>query len=418
MFNELSGSQLSENNISISWDEYLKLCYILSLKIPDTFSQNDKILPLIHSNIEGLIAIGASLLAGLVPVLAPEINKTACLWDPGKLDIKTMLDESISENIPEDSYFIKKGVCLCFLTSGSTGNAKQIEKHWFQLLSEALVLRDLYKIKPYDQILSLVSPFHIYGFLHGFLLSVLSGASVTFAKPIGGLFNLDEISNDIKLLVSVPAMWPLVENLLTKNKIDSVVSSSANFGSKREKLLLEYKDTDFYELYGSTETGGIGYRIIEKDNPFKTLKGVRLKKSSEDETMIMSEFIGKTWVPLADDLNLINKSKFIYKGRNDRIFKYGGKRFSLDKVENNLKNLISSCQIICHFKENDKSLKGGSLISYIEGDKLDLIGLRKSYENKYSEPFPSNFYFISKFPTGVNGKVSIDMLEKIREVNA
>jgi acyl-CoA synthetase (AMP-forming)/AMP-acid ligase II/3-hydroxymyristoyl/3-hydroxydecanoyl-(acyl carrier protein) dehydratase len=95
------------------------------------------------------------------------------------------------------------------------------------------------------------------------------------------------------------------------------------------------------EVYGSTETGGIGWRSVLSAGappPWLPLPGVRLAIDPEDGVlMVASPFLpAPGWHRTGDGAELLPDGRFELRGRVDRIVKIEERRISLTEVEQRL----------------------------------------------------------------------------------
>jgi acyl-CoA synthetase (AMP-forming)/AMP-acid ligase II len=131
-----------------------------------------------------------------------------------------------------------EGWKLTLCTSGSTGEPKRIQKTGAGLLAEVRDLAGIYQWHEKDVILSLVSPLHIYGLLHSFLLPWFGRATVEFVSfQDGPVDPLTLSSSHYTGVVAVPATWSFVKDLLDTKTIDTLVMSGAPFGDRRRREL-------------------------------------------------------------------------------------------------------------------------------------------------------------------------------------
>jgi acyl-coenzyme A synthetase/AMP-(fatty) acid ligase len=306
-----------------------------------------------------------------------------------------------------------------FSTSGSTGDAKAIGKSIEGLLTEVEELKKLYQLKNNSKIVSLVRPFHIYGFLHSFLLPLMTDSTAIYWPVQSVLASLENgFPESPAMLITVPAHWNLIKKIWSETRTEQVVSSAAIFGKERTRELEHYRKSfdHYHEILGSTETGGIGYRLLEEDQAFFTaFKGIHLESHS-DGTKIFSPFLYPAQAVVSSDRLEIQdpvKGTFAHLGRSDRIFKYAGLRHSLCEVEDLLKALSEASQVIAAFDEDERVPQGGILSAWIESDgsQIDLKTLQLNYLAKSSCPYPRRIHLLATFPRDAQGKVSIKQLK-------
>ena len=224
-------------------------------------------------------------------------------------------------------------------------------------------------------------------------------------------------------LLLIPSLWALLPTML-KCRPRLMLTSGSSLGKHREDIFLNLRktlntETKLIEILGSTETGGFGFREIgvHAEKTFQLFSSCKIilengyYKLSSPYTFNSFELF-----ELEDKLELINENTFIHEGRKDKIFKYGGKRFSLREVEINMKKYFD-CDVKCFFEEDEALAKGGNLIAFIECAQVDsknLFILQKKYSKENSTPFPNSTYFIEKFLANAMGKVTLNELLKLK----
>jgi acyl-coenzyme A synthetase/AMP-(fatty) acid ligase len=301
---------------------------------------------------------------------------------------------------------------LTLCTSGSTGEPKRIQKTGAGLLAEVRDLAKIYGWGPTDVVLSLVSPLHIYGLLHAFLLPWFCGASVEFVSfQEGPIDPLELSSTHYAGVIGVPATWSFVKDLLVCKSISMLVMSGAPFGDKRrsELLGLERKPERAWEILGSTETGGIGSRsLLHMDDAFRCLPSVNVYEDNGQQ-WVSSPYLQpeRRW-PLADRLEILGDGVFRHQGRSDRIFKYAGQRYALGEVEKALSRVFDHVETVARFHGDESVAQGGWLEVWIERDALEPgIAARRAYQQYTRAPFPHRLHFLPQFPRDAQGKLQI-----------
>ncbi|HET9240577.1 MAG TPA: AMP-binding protein [Oligoflexus sp.] len=301
---------------------------------------------------------------------------------------------------------------LTLCTSGSTGEPKRIQKTGAGLLAEVRDLAGIYGWREGDAILSLVSPLHIYGLLHSFLLPWFCRASVEFVNFQKGPIDIPDLaSTRYAAVIAVPATWSFVKDLLNSRSLGTLVMSGAPFGAKRRGELQEFsrKPERAVEILGSTETGGIGMRsLLEPEDCFRCLPSVRIMEES-GEQWVLSPYVqpATRWV-LADRLEVKSDGRFLHQGRSDRIFKYAGQRYALAEVETALSRIHAHAETLAFFHRDDAVAQGGWLEAWIESDPLPVDAeVRRRYQAETPAPFPHRVHFMPSFPRDGQGKVQI-----------
>lgn len=299
---------------------------------------------------------------------------------------------------------------LILCTSGSTGEPKRIPKTGVGLLAEVQDLVPIYG--PQTQLLSLVSPLHIYGLLHSFLLPWTLNCAVEFINFAAGPVDPAELSaSAYSAVIAVPATWSFVKDLLVCKSLGLLVMSGAPFGERRRQELLELpqKPNEALEILGSTETGGLGFRsLLENVDYFKPLPSVTIRERDGFQEVISPYLLPENRWALADRLELRDDGCFWHRGRMDRIFKYAGQRYALGEVELALSRCFGNVEVYVRFHQDDGVAQGGWLEAWIEAlDAGELRAARDFYRSLTLAPFPHRLQFWGQFPRDTQGKVQI-----------
>jgi hypothetical protein len=304
------------------------------------------------------------------------------------------------------------GPAPAFCTSGSTGEGTIIRKTWAPLLAEAQFLQSLLQVPAGGLVVSLVPPVHIYGFLYGVLLPHVAGADVEYATYDA------HVLGDADLVVAVPALWSALKGVLAATPVPFVVSSGAPWDALREAEFLALGlPTRLLDILGSTETGGLGYRPLgnRPQEVFRAFDGVELMPDPAGGFRLRSPYTEPpgVWTALADSFVLApgDPRFFVYKGRQDRVFKLGGRRFALAEIERHLSTLLDGAPVRCRFRDDPASPKGGELIAYAATATLDFAALRRDYLTRFDAPFPARIFLVDGFAPNAAGKVSLPELE-------
>lgn len=409
--------------------------------------------------VKGLLVFAALSAQGITPILGSKSQHRAgkngaedgAAWPSVTWDEIAPAEwrnlSAFAESLIGTSEFPAVWKAPVFSTSGSTGDGVLVPKSWEALGTEARFLAQLTGLTPGALVLALVPPFHIYGFLHGFLLSALAGADTIYAEYQDGVLVLPEaMLADVDLALAVPAVWPVVRELMLKCDLDLIVSSGAPWDAAREADFLETRRalssrTRLFDVLGSTETGGLAWRDIGAmpASTFKLFSGVEIRaeaeKSGETEHFaVRSPYAepANEWIAVADRFapppaGLDNKQYFVYRGRQDRIVKIGGRRVSLAEVERQLANAV--CELFvgeknsaapavrCRFSPVEGHSKGGELLAYVAladpalRAQLSLKSLRAVYFALGDLPFPNRLFLFDQFKLNAAGKISLPDLE-------
>lgn len=346
---------------------------------------------------------------------------------PASADLIATLNGSLNSTEPR----------VALATSGSTGEPTLVWKSWQVLAAEAASLSQFYHSPATgapqpsaEKIISLVPPIHIYGLLHGILLPLISGRALIQVADVSlGLSPAEQArlsQNDNALLVTTPASWSRARQLIAAGQVATLVSSAGAFGEKRHlELVAAVADRPVaaYELYGSTETGGLAWQDLLRFDGFTPFPEVTITHAAEGASA-HSPYIypDGRWL-LQDRLAAEPGGKFRVLGRRDRVFKYGGKRYSLAAVAARLAAAagLEPAQVVCDFEEGADRAKGGRLWAYLEmgsetSEQASLVELRTRFLalGEPPLPFPDKLVALAELPRTALGKVSLAELRKLR----
>ncbi|MDM5071772.1 MULTISPECIES: AMP-binding protein [Aeromonas] len=228
---------------------------------------------------------------------------------------------------------------LTLFSSGSTGEPKAIPKAWPQLEAELRVQMALWGQALADtRVLASVSHQHIYGLLFRILLPLALG------RP----FDRRSIDYPEQLAVQT-APWALIASPAFLSRLDPaipaagcrlIVSSGGPLqpeDAQQARALLGQLPV---EIFGSSETGGIGWRQRQQAQTLWTpLPGVEVRVGPDQGLLLRSPFLAEEdWLACADRI-LVTGAGFELLGRQDRVIKLEEKRISLDEVEARLQAL-------------------------------------------------------------------------------
>ena len=228
---------------------------------------------------------------------------------------------------------------LTLFSSGSTGEPKAIPKAWPQLEAELRVQMALWGERLVDtRVLASVSHQHIYGLLFRILLPLALGRpfdrrSIDYPEQLA-------LQTAPWCLIASPAFLSRLDPAIPAAGCRLIVSSGGPLqpgDAHQAKLLLGQLPV---EIFGSSETGGIGWRQRHQvQTPWTTLPGVEVRVGPDQCLLLRSPFLPTAeWLDCADRI-LMTGAGFELLGRQDRVVKLEEKRISLDEVEARLQGL-------------------------------------------------------------------------------
>lgn len=303
-----------------------------------------------------------------------------------------------------------------FFTSGSTGKAKKITKNLSCLTNELETLESTFGDKTSNTIyIASVSHMHIYGLLFRLLWPLLTNRqwlieSVEFPEQLSSMNN----PNLVFTFISSPAFLSRLDLSLPSIRLQSFSSGGA-LSRIDANNSAEYFQAYPIEVYGSTETGGIGYRQqingATRWTPFENLE----LKEVTGGILLESNHLEKMPAVLLDDELVIHADgTFTFKGRKDRVVKLGEKRVSLSEIERYLKTNPEIKECIAVVVKDKREiiccaivLSEQGNIKYEQIGKQDLIASWKiQMKNRFDAvTLPRKWRFIQTIPTNSQSKV-------------
>ncbi|MGF1544580.1 MAG: AMP-binding protein [Parvularculaceae bacterium] len=148
---------------------------------------------------------------------------------------------------------------LSFMTSGSTGASKTCTHEFSDLVRDAVFIGDL--VAP-ARVVTLVPPHHIYGFIYGVLTPIAAGVSVIDARATSpGALRAALRPGD--LIVATPFLFRHLLRAMERFPVGVVgLCSTSPLTDERGAALGAAGLHRIYEVYGSSETCGVGWRRV------------------------------------------------------------------------------------------------------------------------------------------------------------
>lgn len=227
---------------------------------------------------------------------------------------------------------------LTLCTSGSSGEAKLIDKSLRQLANEVTALEQLWGEQLGSAtILGSVATQHIYGLLFRVLWPLCAGrAFLRRAQPFPEDLQRESLASGNNFAwVASPALlkrmgdnlnWPALRAV--RQVFSSGGALPAETAAELQNLLGQWPT----EIYGSSETGGIAWR--QGGELWTPFAGVELGQNSEGALHLTSPYLPAGHrEQTADAVELQTDGRFALRGRLDRIIKLEEKRISLPMLE-------------------------------------------------------------------------------------
>ncbi len=314
---------------------------------------------------------------------------------------------------------------LVIFTSGSSGVPKPIHKHYRQLLNELSTLETAFGDELDDALfVGTVSHQHIYGLLFRLLWPLAAG------RPLHSEA-FQDAAGILRLAARRPVAWVASPAHLKRLRDDlpwnpsapprAVFSSGGPLPAASAAHLAAQAGVRATEIYGSSETGGIGWRQQPPgDAPWTLLPGLALTQQAE-HTRLSSPHLEGGSVTLEDHLALLDGRRFRLGGRRDRIVKVEEKRVSLATVESALAAHPAVAEVRVLQPQGQQRL-GAVLVLAPDGERrlaehgrAALTGALRDHLAATLEPLaiPRRWRLVARLPETAQGKVPLAALQAL-----
>src|SRR5665213_2260216 len=330
----------------------------------------------------------------------------------------------------------RQKILLKLYTSGSTGERKGVPKTLANLEEELAAQEETFGDRMGNcSILSTVSHQHIYGLLFKLLWPLCAGRPFMSETPLlwEEIFSARQSLSSV-CLVSSPAH---LDYACAPGKEKSplgcqiVFSSGAPLKKQTAKVIRDRWGLSVVEVFGSTETGGVGWRIRngKRDSEYWTpLRGVSVFADAHDDNRlrVLSPFATLSdsggWYAMSDKAEVFTDGRFLTDGRMDRVVKIAGKRLSLDDMEARLNHhsWVNRTALTVFARGNSCRRCVGAVIALNRRGKtrLEKIG-RLAADKKFrtdlkthfeTVTLPRYFTYVDALPVNSQGKITRDAL--------
>lgn len=305
---------------------------------------------------------------------------------------------------------------ITFKTGGTTSNPKLVVKTVRNLENESRDIFDELNLENGLEFISTTTTEHLFGYTFQYMLPLTHGFSVNPAR----INYPEDINVKNACLITTPSFLEAMRKYSSQPVIRPKVIIAA--GAKLEKETFNYAKQiadRVVEIYGSTETGVIGYRENPEDR-FKLFKGIKILETTDDYTKIHTDYSAESIVIIDDRIKLSgNFIEFI--GRNGRILKIQEKRINSEEMEQTIidRDFIKDCYCF-EFKGKIASLavltEKGLDFAHKNGT-LELIKQLKNSLNSKFDVVPQRWKFVYEIPKDIRGKFDKEEIRKIFELN-
>ncbi|WP_144155920.1 AMP-binding protein [Paraburkholderia sp. BCC1885] len=251
--------------------------------------------------------------------------------------------DAVARHVPANGWTIDPNAPLTLFTSGSSGTPKPVRKTLAQFDAEVHTLEQQWAdVLGQATILASVPHHHIYGILFRVFWPLAAGRAFdrsVSADPLALQARIDRCVATV--VVSTPAQlsrWPELPGFATLAPAPLAFFSSGGplAATTASQYAARFGAAPF-EVYGSTETGGIAWRRQDISDAWRAMPGIRVQRADDGALMVRSAHLGHDdWHRSDDEAVFDADGRFRLRGRLDRVIKLDGKRLSLVELESRL----------------------------------------------------------------------------------
>ena len=224
---------------------------------------------------------------------------------------------------------------ICF-TSGSTGDAKAIVKHWHTFvestkINSAYMLPDLQETHYH---LATVPSQHMWGLETTVLMALLSPVCLVDAQP----FYPHDICTQLAILPNTRALVTTPLHLRALNSVqeprlilNNILVATAPINQELTQSIEDKFNTQVREVYGCSEIGSMAIRRSAREEQWQQFEGLDYNFMDNGTVLVTGKHLPQGAV-LDDQLSQVKDNYFILSGRNSDQIKIAGKRGSLNEV--------------------------------------------------------------------------------------
>ena len=321
---------------------------------------------------------------------------------------------------------------IYFFTSGSTCAPKKIRKTFHNLAAEVSMHNkmqgDLFNKSPV--MIASIAPYHMYGLLWRFLIPMSAGITIDTDM----IFTPEELQTaQHKFNKVLFATTPSFLDGITKyqnqyefpNNCIGIFSSGSLLNTETSTKTYEIFGVSPFEVFGSTETGGVAFRQQKNGPSWTIFDDVQVGLDENNCIIADSAFCCTRPFQMSDIVEMQNDTQFLLKTRADRIIKIAEERISLPEYEQKLSGheFVDNCYVT-GVNQNGRIVIGCVLTLTDTGKDFVITHGRQKFvqniKNYLSAYFPNvtlprKIRIINKIPMNTQGKIlKYDIIEILR----
>ena len=301
------------------------------------------------------------------------------------------------------SLWFSTDVHILAKTSGSTGNPKSISLRKDFMINSALATGSYFQLGENTKALCCLPINFIAGKMM-IVRALVLGWNLDIIEPTSN--PLGKITKEYDFSAMVPLQ---LRNSLSKiNQIKTLIVGGGVVSTDLE-IALQALNTKCYATYGMTETSThiaikklnkFSQLELESASVYKTLPDVNISKDKRSCLVIHASKVSNETIITNDVVELISKTKFIWKGRIDYVINSGGVKLHPEEIEQKLSDTIHDRFFVAGIPDE---ILGEKLILLIEGKNYQIT--KEHFSNLSRFEIPKETFFLPKFLETGSGKI-------------
>ena len=318
---------------------------------------------------------------------------------------------------------------LVLFTSGSTGLAKPVVKQLLQFQLEIETLEKQWgKQLAHAEALATVSHQHIYGLLFRVLWPLSAGRCFHSDCYINPETLVKGAQGSAAYWIASPAHLKRLDCGSPWDgiaRLGAVFSSGGALHHEVAQQILACSGQAVIEIYGSTESGGIGWR--QQDSAWTLFEGMKFTATDGHFLLHTPYLFDQAGLRLDDQISLQENGRFILHGRLDRIVKIEEKRVSLTELEQRLMALPWVTEAFTLMLTKHRDIVGAVIVLTEEGlqslkakGRKPLIKQLRAALYQYIDAvaLPRKWVFLERMPLTAEGKIEQPILKHLLEMDS
>ena len=235
---------------------------------------------------------------------------------------------------------IAPDAAITLYTSGSSGAAKPVRKSLAQFDAEVRTLQREWGGQVGAAVaLSSVPHHHIYGLLFRILWPLAVGRAFDRASVLEPQQLQQRLAAyGDAIVISTPSQlmrWPALPGFPMPGPAPRLFFSSGGpLPAETASVYSAAFGAAPFEIFGSTETGGIAWRRQDLTSAWRPMAGIDVRCDDDGALSVRSAHLGHDdWHRTDDTARFDRQGRFELTGRRDRVVKLDGKRVSLPELE-------------------------------------------------------------------------------------